>query len=66
MENHSKEENPDQLLSIKRRIFQRFSASNVRSLDTMLEISLCRRIESRMPPSVMLTKSHPRRSKGKK
>jgi hypothetical protein len=28
--NHSKEENVEQLLSIKRKIFQRFSASNVK------------------------------------
>jgi SOS-response transcriptional repressor LexA len=60
----SKRGSPEQLLSIKR-TFQRSSASNVRSLATMLESAPCGRIRSNMPPPLMLTESHPRRSQGR-
>jgi hypothetical protein len=58
--NHSKEDSLEQILSIKIMIFQRFNASNVRSLATIPDISLYGRIESNIPPPLMLTKSHPR------
>jgi hypothetical protein len=63
--NHSKKESPEHLLSIKRRIFQRLSASNVRILATMSDSAPCGRIRSSMPPSFLLTESHPRIIQGR-
>jgi hypothetical protein len=63
---HSKRGSLDQLLSIKRRTFQRSSASNVRSLTIMPESAPYGRIRSSVPPPLMLIENQPKRIKERK